>query len=170
MAVPRLVVKRVWVWALVLGALPLGGVSCYSTPPVLAPGAYLPIPTKDDVAVVNGRALPLAAFLTLRTQWRALPKDDVLWVAMVALSLQTDAEINQSLKEPLSPDESLLLAEFGAGARPYPEVQHLTDRLNRLSPLQLSPTVSSRDYRGRLDLVLKRAIVQKNPLVLAELN
>jgi hypothetical protein len=145
--------------ALLLLAL---GCSRAFPPPAAAPP--LALPTKDDVALVNGRPLTINAFRWVRSLVR---KDrspgNVFWIGTAALALATD---RAPAPDALPSRESLEVALYAAGELP------LDAALRSLAAIlpDLGARPSPESVRARLDALLARAAVQKNAQLLAELR
>ncbi len=126
----------------------------------------LPNPTKDEVALVDGRPLSLTAFFTLRDHIRKHTTEAVLWAGTAALAIQNEtrargAEVRAStavevalyaLGELNAAQADTSLHEYFAkpGLPPRPEeVRALLDRLLAASTVRRNERALS--SIGKLD-------------------
>jgi hypothetical protein len=72
----------------------------------------LPLPTKDEVAVVNGRPITIDHYLTIRHFLNTTSAETILWVCIATIAIQNEA---QSRNRELSPSHALEIARYAIG-------------------------------------------------------
>jgi hypothetical protein len=115
------------------------------------------VPTKDDVLWVDGRRLSLSGYTALRESLPpGLSRDTVLWLAIAALSLQNDALL-RGTEIPLK--TAVTLARFADGtASLTPEMEPYVEHLSAI------------EFKSKIERIINKSVIQRNPLVLAELH
>lgn len=124
----------------------------------------LPVPTKDEVLVVDGRALSISGYLVLRSQLRLRDKEGVFFAAAATLALQNDSRLTGS---ELSPKEAFDIVRYALDDGASPELQEASKQYFKVSSGRLPDAAT---LRKQLSLLVTRSVVQRNPQVLAELN
>ena len=151
--------------------LQLGASGCLWTPPKAeapAPSAdrplsqSLPVPNKDEVALINGRALSLSAFIALRSQVRTRGSEAVLWVGLGAFALQDEAKSHDQELSIVAAVEIARYAmrELGADQADQSLRQYFTR-------VQTPPEPEL--VHKEIDRLLASATVRRNNMVLASL-
>lgn len=120
-------------------------------------GAQFAVPTKDDLLWVDGRRLSLDGYAALRSALPvSLSKDYVIWVAIAALAIQNDSMIHgREIPLPTAVD----LARYAQGDVPL--TQELESYIQK---------TDSNEYKTKLQQLINRSSVQRNPQVLAEVH
>ncbi len=127
-----------------------------------------PLPTKDELALVNGDPVTLVDFIDARNRLRQTALTTVFWVSCVQVLLKNQAETGRRVSAELSPvfqsqpQQGLdligfKLAAYAAAALPL--------KLKPVSPLLASPAA----LKAFLDGLLSKARVIKNSALLAKL-
>lgn len=120
----------------------------------------LPAPTKDEVLLVEGKAMTLSGFLALRHRFPELSKQDIAWMATAALSLQAHAEKTGS--PPIDVGRAVDLARYALGILPQGSEEFLRGHFAS------SAVPSATDFRRELDRIISQSAVQRNADLLAE--
>jgi hypothetical protein len=146
-------------WLLILAASISSGCSGSSpkSSSALSASFQVPtVPTKDDVLWVDGRRLTLSGYLALRDALPSnLSRDSVLWIAIAAFSIQNDALIH-GREIPLK--TAVALALYASDLSQNPGMEADTERLK------------PEDYRIKIDRLISKSMIQRNPQVLAEIH
>jgi hypothetical protein len=119
----------------------------------------LVIPTKDDVAVVDGEPISLTTFLTLRAAMPSAPVEAVFNTAVSAAVLQ---RIHREQGKDLGYDIAVDLARYA-----YGETRDLARALAALGRDRVPP---AGELKKALDEAVAHAVVQRNPRALAEIH
>jgi hypothetical protein len=124
-------------------------------------GVQLPVPTKDEVARVNGYPLTVTDFLTIRAKLQNSSAEDALWVGISLIVLQTEGKVRGKEIRPQSAFNIARyalgdLSRFGAAESLrdfYPEPQNLP---------------SPEEVKREIDSLASRSFVQRNPQSLSQ--
>lgn len=123
----------------------------------------LPAPTKDEVALIDGRPFSITGYLALRSQLRTRTSEAVFWVGSAALAIQNSTRARgHELQTPVAVD----IARYALGELNAAEADNsLRQYFERRG---LPPT--SMEVRREVDRLLSLAVVQRNDRVLRSLN
>jgi hypothetical protein len=146
-------------------ALPLAALflaSCdLGSPPVVSPDQALSLPTKDDVALVDGKALTIGAYMAIRETVTNKDRETILWLGLASLAIQNDS---RSRGHELAPDIALNLAKFATGLLPRNLVA------NEIREYQGAKAVTpdAVTFKAELDALLARAVIHRNERALSD--
>ena len=123
----------------------------------------LPLPTKDEVALVNGRPFSLSGFYSLQSLLNHSSTEAVLWVGSGALALQNET---QGQGHELSPQAAIQISRYAIGDISFAEAesalqQYQTRATERPTPHQL---------KLKIEQLLLHSVVHRNNQLLAALN
>lgn len=119
----------------------------------------LAVPTKDDVALVNGVRFSISGYQQIKSQMKKPSQEAVFRVGVSALLFQEDAKSRGIL---LTLAQTTGLARFtGGDLSELPPNPTMTQYLNAIEP---------ETSRALADRLINRAIVQRNSQILAELQ
>ncbi len=159
-----------------VAALALAGAGCFDQPlfhrelPLATRvgndprfGALSPIPTKDDVALVDGRPFSISGFLALRGVMRTQSKEAILWAGTAAIAIQN---ATRARGREVEPPAAVEIARYALGEISAAQADNsLHQYFERLGVPPTPPEV-----RAELDRLLSQAVVRRNERVLASLN
>jgi len=123
----------------------------------------LPIPTKDEVALVDGRALSITAFLTLRSHLRTHATEAIFWVGTAALALQNET---RARGEEIQISTAVDIARYALGELNAAEAD--TSLRQYFARTGLPPTPAN--ARTELDHLLSKSSVQRNERAMSSLG
>ena len=123
----------------------------------------LVLPTKDDVALIDGRPLSLGALLAIRSSAPRLDRETLLWVGLAATVLQNDG---RAKGRELSPLTAVNLAKFAMGLLPRDQI---TQEIKDYQGAQAVPPDST-TFKAEVDSLLSRAVIRRNEHALAEIR
>lgn len=127
----------------------------------------LPVPTKDEVLIVDGRRLSLTGYFALKERYPDLGRESLLWLSTASLALQNHA---QTAGRNLQPELAANLAYQALGSAGNPVLPAEVEAEARaLFPAE-SAALSPASLRAAMDRLVTRAVVQRNVQVLAELH
>jgi hypothetical protein len=122
-----------------------------------------PIPTKDEVALVDGQPISISGFQNLRSSLKNQNVEAVFWVGVGAVALQNESRA-RGKQLPLT--TIIPIVRYAAGDLGRPEAEGaLRDYYAGQS---LLPTAD--EVRHEVERLMARAVVQRNPQVLAALH
>lgn len=121
------------------------------------------VPSKDELAKINGRALNLSAALHLKSEMPTATAESVLWVGLGAIALQESLK-SQSIF--ITDHHAVRLARFAAGNLPGNEVR---DELRMIYP-ELKDAPNHLELRTRIDTLLAQSEIIRNPAAIAEIH
>jgi hypothetical protein len=129
-----------------------------------SPEAALPLPGKDDVALVEGRRLTLSFFKEIEERLGPpVSVDTTLWVGLATLVIQNDST---SRARPLDTAKAYEISLYALGRIPAPAIESsLKDYIENTEPTPTPGTI-----REIIDQHLARSVVRHNARVLAELR
>jgi hypothetical protein len=149
------------------------GTSCFNPPPSAPPAAPLssersfsqglPVPTKDEVALVDGRALSISGFFALRTQLKRPSTEGVLWVGIAALALQNET---RARGHEISTRAAVDIARYALGDSSAAESENGLREYFSFSAVPPAPT----QVKQELDRIVSKTTVQRNERAVASLN
>ncbi|MBL7715894.1 MAG: hypothetical protein JNL01_10560 [Bdellovibrionales bacterium] len=125
------------------------------------PRPGLVLPSKDEVARINGKPLSLAAFLHLK---RVIPKattESLLWVGLGAMALQESLYQSGIV---VTDEHAIRISRYGVGNLPLEQVK---DDLRSAFPVLKSPP-SVQEIRDKIDALLSNAEILRNPAALED--
>jgi hypothetical protein len=123
----------------------------------------LPMPTSDEVALVDGRPLSISGFIALRTALGNPSVETTFWIATAALALENDS---RSHGAELSPGAAVMVARYAVGEIPKETAEPYLREYESGS----SQALTSAELRRQIERLLARSVVQRNPQVLAGLH
>lgn len=142
-------------------ALPGAAVLTVADP--VEPGAALPMPTKDEVALVDGRPFPISSYLALRIRLKSRGTEAALWAGMATLAIQNST---RARGRELDSSSALSVALFALGESDLSESREGIETL-----FQRQAALPSADQvRRELDALLGASIVRRNERLLASLG
>jgi hypothetical protein len=146
------------------GCLGLGQDRAQGTSVPERPLALRPIaPTKDEVLLVDGRAISIAGFYALRTQLKNPSTEAVLWAGVATLVLQKET---RGRGGELSTVAAVEIARYAMGELSLGEAQgSLRDHFGHLGPL---PT--SDQTKREIERLVSKSDIQRNPSTIASLG
>jgi hypothetical protein len=159
-------IKWVRALALALGLLSLAGCfeSTSATTPISSytpPGLddrHGPLPTKDEVLLINGHPLSVTDYFDIRRRvGPAVSRDAVLWIGEASLLLQDDW---RAKGEQLDPANSVVLSAYASGVF----------TLDQVKATGLKSIPPARGLFTEIEAQLKKAEVRQNHILLAELK
>lgn len=151
------------------------GTGCFSPGPPPVPRAAqfiaserplsqtLPAPTKDEVALVDGRAFSISGFLAIRARLKNHATAAVIWVGTGSLAIQN---ATRARGRELEIGTAVDIARYALGELTAAEADsslHLFFERGGLPP-------APEEVRKEIDQLLSSAIVRRNERVLASLN
>lgn len=126
-----------------------------------ASAAALPLPTKDEVALVEGRPFSVSAYLSLRASLKRPSDEDAFWVGTAAIALQQQAHARgQSLAANVAAD----VARFAIRDLGPLEAQ------DSLRAVFGAPHPASGTVKRQLDELVSKVFVQRNEALLSALK
>lgn len=128
------------------------------------PDSALSLPTKDDVALVDGKPLTLGAFAAIRSTVAGADRETVLWLGIAALALQNDS---RARGHEVSPKTALNLAKFAAGLLPRDVV---ADEAREYQGSSRAITPDPATFKSELDALIRRAVVHRNEQAISALS
>jgi hypothetical protein len=149
--------------------IPLCIAGCFNTrEPASTPAAetgttHPPFPTKDDVALVDGKPFSLSTYMAIRSILQHASVENTFWVGVAVLAIQSDREKHG---KPFKIETALNVARYA---------------LNDLPPELAGPSLreffgetdsvpNPAELRQKIDRLVSQAVVQRNPQVLADLH
>jgi hypothetical protein len=128
----------------------------------------LPIPTKDDVALVDGEAVTLGDFVSARDVMADKSRDAVLWASIGARIIE--GRWRKRAADPTEPSapKALELARYALNEMPRDRVEVSLRSFYGLAADQ--PLPDPPRLRRDVDAWVAAAVVQKNIQALAELR
>jgi hypothetical protein len=127
------------------------------------PTFRLPVPTADEVVVVDGRGVGIEAFEVLRAQLTTQETEYSLWAVSAVLLVQNESRAHGA---ELGPSAALRVVRYALGE--LDSSQAVDALIAFVGPD--SPAPSPNDLRRRIDALMTRAVVKRNPRLLAELR
>lgn len=119
------------------------------------------LPSKDEVARINGRALGISAFLYLKKQVPKATTESLLWISLGAMALQ-DHLYQSGIAA--TDEHAIRIARYGIGELPLEKVR---DDLRMAFPVNKDlPSVTQ--VRDQIDALLSRSEILRNTTVLNE--
>jgi hypothetical protein len=123
----------------------------------------LPLPTKDEVALINGHPLSVGDYLVLRSQLDTSTPEETLWVGIAAIVLQ---DTLQSHGKVLSSPAAVGIARYALRAITEEEAKpHLIEYYN-----QLKKFPSPEDVKREVEEISSKSLIQRNSRALSELK
>ena len=123
----------------------------------------LPLPTKDEVVLVDGRPLSIAGFMAVRTALSQATTQSALWIGMAALAIQNET---RARGREMAMTSAVEIARYALNElsleQVEPALRAFVGKLGALPP----PTALRHD----VELLLARAVIQRNIPVIAELQ
>jgi hypothetical protein len=125
--------------------------------------AMLPVPTKDDVALIDGEALTLTGMMSIREAMKQPATEKAFWVGVAAIAIK-----NHVKKEghELGLPTTIAVARYAIEDLPAAEAEGPLHEYLGAGKAIPPP----QDLRHDIDQVVARSVVQRNPRVLAELH
>jgi hypothetical protein len=124
----------------------------------------LPMPTKDEVALVNGRPLTVMDFLIIRSALKNPTDQNVYWAGTAALSLQEDS---RSKGNELPLQTALAIVQYALNDLPAVEVIS-SIREFYIGRSFLHPP-SPAEVKKEIDMVMRKTLIQKGAQALSQL-
>lgn len=129
--------------------------------PVPDPRSVLTLPSKDDVALIDGRALTLTAFSSLKAEIPKASTESLLWLGLGSMALQNHARAQGRELPALL---ALNIARYAAGELTG-EAAH--GALEALYGRTLTPP-TPQAVRQQIDQLLRNATIVRNPQAIEE--
>lgn len=123
----------------------------------------LPIPSKDEVALVDGRPLSLSGFVNLRTLLKDPSIENTFWVGIASLTIQNNA-ISRNINLPM--ESAVVLARYAAQDLPLEDCAGALRAF--LGPQGELPGQVA--WKNQVERWVAQSVVQRNPQVLAQLH
>lgn len=120
-------------------------------------GRHLPFPTKDEVALVDGRPFTITDFLKIQNHLKNPTPELAYWIGVSTLVLEKEGEIRgKILPLPLAYD----IARYAAG-----ELQESENQGSFHQAMQnfFGSSTNPQDIKKEIDRITQKAVVQKNP-------
>ena len=137
----------------------LFGMAC--VPSKQPEGFKLPLPTKDQVALVNGRPLTLSDYHYVRSLVPQLAPQTVFWIGTAALALQIEAHTSGVS---LSSTQALEISRYSMGSL---AVETAMPSLRAFYSTR--PIPSPNEVKRELEALLARSVVLKSTVDLTTL-
>ena len=132
------------------------------------PPGPTPLPTKDEVALVDGVPITLTAFERVRTSLPDADTDTVYWVTVAAAVLHAEAARGP---RPIPIGEAVGIARYAAGRSEPAAIREAAARFLSGNGAAASPSPPSRKtVRERLDGLIRAANIKKNTAILSNLK
>ena len=132
--------------------------SCFSRP---VPVTSFPMPSKDDVARVDGERFSIELYLAIRARMAHPTQKSVLWAGTTTLSLMRQSELTGHA---LSLGEAMTCALYSLGELPMERAMPALTKYTGGTGLATSPQILKESFNQ----LVARVVVQKNPQILAE--
>jgi hypothetical protein len=115
----------------------------------------LPLPTKDEVARVDGRPLTIQDFLTIRSRLQNPSDATALWVGISSIALQNNAH---SRGRSIQPEYAIDIARYAVG-----DLQSFSadESLKEYFP-ESQDVPSPESVKKEIDALTQRSLVQKS--------
>ncbi len=120
----------------------------------------LPMPTKDDVALVNGRPFSVGQFLTIRSSLNHPNDERAYWIGIAALAIQNE---NNAKGRDISFPSAVTIARYALKDISAAEIEF------NLKEFNFHPTASSDETRNEIESILNKSIIQKSSQNLSQL-
>jgi len=127
------------------------------------PDSALSLPTKDDVALVDGTPLTIGAYLAIKSTVEKSNRETVLWLGLAALVLQNDS---RAKGHELSPQAAVNLAKFAAGLLPRDVISGEIREYQGAKAVTPDPIT----FKAEIDALLARAVVHRNDHALSAIH
>lgn len=141
--------------------------SCTRSPsddrPPPDPRTILTLPTKDDVALIDGRALTLTSFSRLKAAFPKASNESLLWLGLGSMALQSSA---RSKGFDLGGQSALNVARFAAGELSVKDAE--TDLRTYYQKTGILP--GSEQVRREIETLLQDSSILRNPQALLEFH
>lgn len=138
---------------------------CESKKPLLSDRQVLALPTKDEVALINGRALSFAQFEEVHRKLGKPSLESSLWICLGAMVLQDD--LKQSLGRSLEANYSIDIARYAAGAVSAPLIEPAWEAYSGGAK---RPILPQEQLRAKIEELLSRSEIVRNPHALSEVR
>lgn len=154
--------RRLALTAVALGFGWAFGAGCTHQKDSLTQDHVFVMPSKDDVAVVDGRPFTLTTFMSLRSRLKSQSVESVFWAGTALISLQNEGA---SQGQTVPGETALSIVRYALGEVPLEEARKDLEVFFKSGGGALSP----QQVRIQLDRLLMRSVIQRNPQVLAHL-
>jgi hypothetical protein len=129
----------------------------------------LALPTKDEVALINGRALSFAQFEEIHRKLGKPSLESTLWICLGAMVLQDD--LKQTQGRLLEANYSIDIASFAAGATSAPLIEPAWQAYSVNSAgAAARPIPPKEELRAKIEALLNRSEIVRNPHALSEVR
>lgn len=125
----------------------------------------LPIPTKDQVALVDGQPLSISAFLAIRSLLKKPTQELTFWVGVAAIRLQHESRA--VLGKELDSKTAVDIARYALGEIPIIGLEAAIRENLGLSEKEGSEPAT---VKKRIDRLITRSVIQRNPQALSDLR
>jgi len=126
------------------------------------------LPTKDDVALVDGTPYSISGFLAIKNYLSDLSADQVVWMGIAALTLQNDAMARNST---LTAPAALGVARYAVDHLSKETTLLLLQKENSLGYFKPSGSIGSvKEVKTLIEDLMSRAVINRNAQVIAELS
>ena len=154
----------------ILIVLFLIGTGCFSHQQQLELEGYqLPMPTKDEVARVNGIPFTLSEFVSIRKSLSTRSSDKAYWIGVAALTLVSET---QSRKNPLNYSSALELAKYAAfESSETQSLESPSEGLKKNLKFHFptySDSPSPQQLKAEIEKMTQKIAVVKNPFSLSD--
>jgi hypothetical protein len=120
------------------------------------------MPSKDEIAVIDGRALTITHFLSIRRQMRQPSAESAYWLGLASLALEKDAKTKGKTFSLL---DALLLSRYAIGDISRLEASAVLQAY--FEPVAVPST--QEDVKKAVDQLLKRSWIQNGLIPISQL-